>query len=287
MVGAFVPPPFVDVGSCIEYAVVAGATITNQGFSIITGDLALSPGSAITGFPPGRVVGTQHITDNAAAACMGDLEIAITDANSRPADATLNGELGGMTLPPGVYISDGGFAITNTLYLDGQNNPVAAWIFIMATTLTVNTGAAVVMLNYDQGNTTGVNAWWTCGERADIFENAAMQGTVMAHQSIAAQDGASTGPLFANIGEVTLLNNAVSASTSFYNPSAGSNNKNSSLSSGAIAGIVIGVVAFVAIAFALLYFSLCSAAAASAGAGGIAYAAPPTAVAAPADTNPV
>jgi hypothetical protein len=140
---------------------------------------------------------------------MSDLAAAITEANSRTPDSSFSGELGGMTLAPGVYKSNGGFAITGTLYLDGQNDPNAAWIFIMATTFVANTGAQVVMLNYDSFQ--GVNVWWSCGSRADIFTTASIQGTIMAYQSIAAQNGATTGPLMANIGEVTLLTNVVNS----------------------------------------------------------------------------
>jgi type VI secretion system secreted protein VgrG len=242
----------------------------------------------VTGFPPGEVVGTEHITDGAAAACMGDLSNAITDANSRSADLALSGELGGMTLAPGVYKSDGEFAITGILYLDGQNDPAAAWIFIMATNLVVNSGAQVVMLNYD--NTQGTNVWWSCGNRADIFTTAAMQGTVMAYQSIAAQNGATTGPLMANIGEVTLLSNVVNSYEHFtnatdpiFNPSSqpssqpssmpstleslellnGSDDDDVSLSSGDIAGIVIGGVVFIAMVVAAIWFFACSAGASS------------------------
>lgn len=242
---AFASPAYVNVGSCLPFAVVAGATVTNSGYSKIYGDLALSPGSAVTGFPPGEVIGTAHVTDGAAAACMGDLAIAITNANSRPADSTMSGELGGMTLPPGVYKSDGMFSITGTLYLDGQNDPNAAWIFIMATSLQVNTGGSVVMLNY---NNTAVNVWWSCGERADILTSAKMQGTVMAHQSIAVRTGATTGPLMANIGEVTLLNNVVYSYTNItQNMNSVSTKQDTNLSNGAIAGIVIGGVAFIAL----------------------------------------
>jgi hypothetical protein len=276
ILNAYVSPAYVNLASCLPYAVVAGATITNDGPTIVNGDLALSPGSAVVGFPPGEVVGTQHITDGDAAACMGDLATAITDADSRAADATMSGELGGMTLAPGVYKSDGEFAITDILYLDGQNDPDAAWIFIMATNLVVNAGAQVVMLNYD--NSQGTNVWWSCGNRADIFTTAAMQGTVMAYQSIAAQSGATTGPLMANIGEVTLLSNVVNSYEHFTNatepvyfaptsqPSGQPSEEgddDTTLGGGAIAGIVIGGVVFLVLIAAAIWFFACSAGAAA------------------------
>lgn len=186
---------------------MAHTQVTNGGGTKVNGDLGLSPGTLVTGFPPGEVIGTKHITNSAAAACMSDLGFAITNANGRAANQLMSGEIGGMTLSPGVYKSDGGFGITNTLTLDGQNDPVAAWIFIMASTLVVNSGAKVVMINYD--DSAGVNVWWSCGTHADIFTTAILKGTVMAHTSVAAQDGASTGPLLASTGQVALMNNVV------------------------------------------------------------------------------
>lgn len=105
---------------------MAGATVTNDGPSVVDGDVALSPGIAVAGFPPGKLVGSFHISDGLASACMGDLVSAINDANGRTADVNLNGELGGKTLAPGVYRSNEGFAITNILYLDGKSDPTAA-----------------------------------------------------------------------------------------------------------------------------------------------------------------
>src|SRR5438128_1296320 len=60
------------------YGVLAGSTVTNTGFSVINGNVGLSPGTSITGFPPGIVVApyTFHQTDAAAAEAQSDLTIA-------------------------------------------------------------------------------------------------------------------------------------------------------------------------------------------------------------------
>src|SRR5688572_829664 len=51
----------VDLGSTATFRVLAGSTVTSTGATTVNGDLGSSPGTAVTGFPPGTVNGTMHV----------------------------------------------------------------------------------------------------------------------------------------------------------------------------------------------------------------------------------
>jgi len=69
LIGMIGPPtadaatPTVALGTAANFAVLAGSTVTNTGPTVIDGDLGLSPGTAVTGFPPGQVNGTVHAAE--------------------------------------------------------------------------------------------------------------------------------------------------------------------------------------------------------------------------------
>src|SRR5438552_4738725 len=103
----------VSLGSAANFAVLAGSTVTSTGASQITGDLGVSPGTAVTGFPPGKVTGTLHAGGVAAAQAIADLTTAIVNAAGRSVGpVTVAGNLGGQTLAPGLYKSTSSLAIS-------------------------------------------------------------------------------------------------------------------------------------------------------------------------------
>src|SRR5579863_2080716 len=93
----------VALGSLKAVAVLGHTTVTNTGPTVVHGDLDLSPGTSIVGFPPGVVIGTIHDTDSQAAQAQVDLTAAIGDAQGRGGAVPIVGDLGGQTLTTGVY----------------------------------------------------------------------------------------------------------------------------------------------------------------------------------------
>jgi len=73
----------IELGTAESFAVLAASTITNTGGTTVTGNLGLSPGTSVVGFPPGIVNGEIHITDAAAAAAQADMAVAFNEAVGR------------------------------------------------------------------------------------------------------------------------------------------------------------------------------------------------------------
>ncbi len=197
------PPGFVDLRSAHAFAILAGSTVSSTGFTMITGDIGISPGTALIGFPPATVVGSIHAGDSVAAQAMIDLTTAYNDAMARSLTRmTVSGNIGGQTLAPGLYTSGSSLAISSgDLTLDGGGNVNAVWIFQTGSTLTMTAGRQVFLT----GGAIAANVYWQISTSATIGTNAVIAGNILADQSITLDTGATlNGRALTRIGAVTL-----------------------------------------------------------------------------------
>lgn len=190
----------------LDFLVLADETITNTGATVIDGDLGLSPGTSVTGFPPGIVNGTQHITDAEAAQAHIYLDAAYLDLESRP-PGTVVSELGGLTLNPGTYTSGSTVDLSSgDLTLDALGDPDAIFLFQVGSALTVTSGRQVILA----GGAQAKNVYWQVGSSATLGTTSVFNGNILALTSITVATGATvTGRLLAREGSVTLDTNAV------------------------------------------------------------------------------
>ncbi len=205
LVAATAPP----LGTAQSFAVLGASTVTNTGLTVVTGDLGVSPGSAITGFPPGVVVnGTMHAADAVAAQAQLDAVTAYNFLAGQPFTTNLSGfDLGGLTLGPGVYRFNSSAQLTGTLTLDAQGDPNAVFIFQIGTSLTTASNSAVVVIN----GGTACNVFFQVGSSATLGTSTQFLGSILANISDTLTTNATvSGRVFALNGAVTLDTSRVS-----------------------------------------------------------------------------
>ncbi len=190
------------LGTTTTFAVLGGSTVTNTGSSVLTGDLGVWPGLSITGFPPGVVTGTTHIGNAVAQQAQSDLTTAYNDLAGQACGTDLTSQdLGGMTLPPGVYCFSTSAQLTGTLTLDAQGDPGAVFIFQIGSTLTTASSSVVQVIN----GGSSCNVFWQVGASATLGTTTTLAGSILALQSITLTTSASvSGQLLARNGAVTL-----------------------------------------------------------------------------------
>ena len=197
-----------------NYSVLAGSTVTNTGATTLDGSLGVSPGTAVTGFPPGIVTAPAVIdAGNAAAAqAQSDLTVAYNDAAGRPLTSTTAADLVGLDLGPGVYAgpSKGALALGGTLTLDGGGDPSSVFIFQTDSSLTTATSSSVVLTNGAQE----CNVFWQVGSSATLGTNSDFAGNILAQTSVTVTTGVTVhGRALARTGAVTLDTDTFSAPT--------------------------------------------------------------------------
>lgn len=166
------PSASVNLGSAASFAVLAGTSITNNagGTTLITGNV----GAPSQTTDPVLAAGFTNYKSGAILAnALADLQVAITDANSRTCDVnSASGvDLGGLVLTPGVYCYAGAINITGTLKLNGPG------VYIFRTAMTLNTTANSIV-ELTNGATAGNLTWVPVGPTT-LGANSVFKGSIL------------------------------------------------------------------------------------------------------------
>lgn len=197
----------IDLGAATGFSVLGASAVTNTGPSIIPADLGVSPGTSITGFPPGVINGTPHPTDAVAASAQADTTTAYNVAASLTPTTSGLTDLVGLTLTPGVY-SGGELSLSGDLTLDGSASSV--WVFQAASTLITASGSNILLIN----GADICNVFWQVGSSATLGSGSSFVGTILAAQAITANTSATiAGRLLARETAVTLDSNVITEPT--------------------------------------------------------------------------
>jgi hypothetical protein len=203
------PQAAVLLGGAANFAILAGSAITSTGATNITGSIGLSPGTSIGGFPPGILVGSQEINTILSTQAKLDLTAAYNDAAGRTSTdiVTLSGNIGGLTLTPGLYKSTSTLGITSgDLTFDGKGNANAVFIIQIASALTVTSGRQVFL----KGSASASNIFWVVGSSATFGTTSEFKGTIMAMSSISFETGATLdGRALARTAGIVLAGNTI------------------------------------------------------------------------------
>jgi hypothetical protein len=195
----------VSLGAAAGYGVLAGQSVSSSGATMINADLGIWPGGTLTGAP--TVSGTTQLANAASQSAQGALTAAYNDAAGRAAESTIGGDLGGMTLAPGVRKSTSTLEVTSAdVTLDAGGNPNAVFIFQIASSFTVAVGRSVIL----SGGAQPSNIFWQVGSSATLNSNCNVSGNILALTTITMGTGATlNGRALARNASVTLLSNTI------------------------------------------------------------------------------
>lgn len=197
----------VSLGTAGSFVILAKSGISTVPTSAITGDIGVSPitSSAITGFAldltagsafatstqvTGKVYAPDYATPTPAnlTTAIGDMETAYTDAAGRTIPDFIElgaGQIGGLTLVPGLYKWGTDVLISSDVTLSGGPNDV--WIFQIAGKITQANGTKVFLA----GGALAKNIFWQSFGEISLGTTSHFEGIILAQTSISLATGAS------------------------------------------------------------------------------------------------
>lgn len=221
-------PAPVDLGMADNFAILAKSGVTTTGVTSVIGNIGVSPiaATAMTGFAlsldsAGQFSTSKLVTGKIYAAdysvptpanqttAVLNMEAAYTDAAGRAADVTEKnaGNIGGLTLKPGVYKWSSVVSIPTNLTLAG--GPEDVWIFQVAKGLTMSNGARIIL----SGGALPKNIFWQVAEQVTLGTTSKFNGIILGKTAIVMQTGAEINGRALAQAAVTMDANSVTQPT--------------------------------------------------------------------------
>jgi hypothetical protein len=190
--------------------ILGASTVTNTGASVITGDLCLTPGTSVTGFPPGVITGNGGLPD------INDAIATSAKSGTSALSTSLNGlacttsfgtptDIGGQILTPGVYCFASTAGITGALTLSGAGN----YVFLIGTSFITAPASNILLTNGADAH----NIYWNVGTSATLGIGSTLEGRIIANVSVTFDAGANL-----VVGTASALNAAVTLDDNIVTP---------------------------------------------------------------------
>jgi Ice-binding-like/Secretion system C-terminal sorting domain len=158
----------------------SSGAFTNSGASIITGDIGTN-GGALTGFPPGSLVGSIHIADSVTALAATNLGTAYASLTTLTCDSTIGSAMGnGQILTPKVYCITTLATINGNLTLNALGNPNAVFVIKVNGALSTGISTKILLINSANFN----NVYWQVNGAFTLGDSSIFRGTLIANGAI-------------------------------------------------------------------------------------------------------
>ena len=198
-----------NLGTASGFALfTSNGAFGNVGATSVIKDIGTNAG-ALTGFPPGTLVGQIHVADTASAQAATDLETAYNYLSGITCDTAIGTNLGsGQVLTPKVYCLNAASILNGNLILDGQGNSNSLFIFKIDGALTTNVLSNVNLID----SACICNVYWQINGGFQLGDSSVFRGNVIANGAINLLESSSLlGRGLSRMGAISLNNNIVSA----------------------------------------------------------------------------